>query len=92
LKLKHISGRELNLSFWLFGWFGYLKAPSSEFSGIWLTQRIFPAWYRFVLTVKLFVSLVFRRFDIVLLTPKLAWNVSKDLNKNPIKIKARELF
>jgi hypothetical protein len=55
---RHESGRELHLYFWLFGWFGSVKLPSSEFSGVWMWKRIKPLWYRVVKMIPLFLTLI----------------------------------
>jgi len=79
--LKHESGRELKLNFWLFGWFGELFAPSSDFEGLWLTAKVRPSWWWFARSVKLFFLIIFRNFHGVIIMPGLAWEISRDINR-----------
>lgn len=83
--IKHESGRELHLRFWIFGWWGEAFLPT-DFRDAWVWKKVRPNWYWFLRAIKMFFGIIFRDFHGVIIMPMTAWTVARGINCKEIKI------
>ncbi len=74
-KYRHSSGRVLRTRFWLLGWWGQLFAPT-DMGDLWTTAKVRPFWFWWWRRLCLFVSIVWRRYEVQRLDWRTSWAVS----------------